>query len=671
MKQNSLFIRSLYLISVILVLVFMFTVWNNGDWDQMFSHDYLNKIIFESVSLTPENLRYDNFVERSADESVTALIRFNIQGEFDKNNYADNASLRKDVKKFYTSRMGDYIKLPLFKTLPKMSISEYSPYIAYTFENKTSFQKYYSHLCLIAKKPYIAQINVFEDNFVQESANVAGDDANYNMAVALTDIGVTHQYTNGTGAVIGIWEYAGVLELSNQNFTSKSNLIDLEPDAPVFTHATVVSAIAAGVNGVAPGARIIGRSVKDIDYNNEYINDLNYFALNGTNVINISWTIGVKSFYSGLDAYLDCFSKNNNIVIVKSAGNTADYPDSSGRVTMGGNGYNVVTVASSNVERRITSTSSYESFNERKPTIAAPGQRLVIPGLDGNNSVDGNGLTNSGTSFSAPMVTGIIALLWTEYPLFFANNIISALVCGASPLNETIDNFWYLRGGAGLVNYIQTREALQNAGLFSLSSSTSPYQTYSVNLNGSDKIRVSMNCRYNAPEFVFSSESQFHNQYTAAVADYYLQLWKGSQLVATSTNSNSNIEVLEYTVPAGTALATYQIKLKRGESNTTGTDSGSITYRIAAHLHSYVYTNLGENHSALCTTCSHTENQNHTYLYRNKLSATHVKYCKYCSFSITEVHNFVPYGVGRYRCTICDYTKTGSVPQPYGDETLI
>ena len=134
--------------------------------------------------------------------------------------------------------------------------------------------------------------------------------------------------------------------------------------------------------------------------------------------------IGNKNFASqGANI---AFSKG--IIVVVSAGNEGSSPEPHIGVPAEANDALAIGAVRSN-RTRATFSSIGPSFDNRiKPDVMAQGQNSVLSDTSGNIT------TNSGTSFSGPIMAGMIASLWQAVPTFTNQQIVSLV-------KQSSDNF--------------------------------------------------------------------------------------------------------------------------------------------------------------------------------------------------------------------------------------
>lgn len=203
-------------------------------------------------------------------------------------------------------------------------------------------------------------------------------------------------------------------------------------------HGTMTMAIAAGKNlGVAPGAEWIGcvNLARNLGNPAKYLDCMQFmlapFPQNGdpftdgdpakgAMVVNNSW--GCPTI-EGCDAFVyknavDALA-TAGIFLSAAAGNTGNYGCSS--VTDPIAIYSsVFTSGSVNKEGNLSLFSSMgpvlvDGSNRQKPDLLAPGEQVTSAFPGGGYS------TADGTSFSAPHVTGVVALMWSANPSLIGN----------------------------------------------------------------------------------------------------------------------------------------------------------------------------------------------------------------------------------------------------------
>jgi tripeptidyl-peptidase-2 len=216
------------------------------------------------------------------------------------------------------------------------------------------------------------------------------------------------------------------------NFGADSQPPTLDLFFDTGNHGTFVSGIAAGhdiygvagFDGVAPGAQLLGLKIANdaqggVSTTGSMLRALDYavrFAQRRRMplVINMSFGVGnEKEGEARIDAIVDSvLAANPEVVMAVSAGNdgpglsTLGFPGSAGRVlTVGG------TLPSAFLPAAPRPGDQLASFSARggelaKPDVIAPGFAYsTVPRFDTGDEV------KQGTSFSAPQLSGIVALL--------------------------------------------------------------------------------------------------------------------------------------------------------------------------------------------------------------------------------------------------------------------
>jgi serine protease AprX len=281
-----------------------------------------------------------------------------------------------------------------------------------------------------------------------------------------------HKYTGAPAATIAIVdsgidasrpEFAGRI-VANVNLSTLSG----NSAGDGRGHGTFVAGIAAGEldgrDGAAPNAKIVSIDVMD-DQGMAKTSDvivaadwiLAHKAQYGIKVANFSLHSSVANsfMYDPLDRAVERLWFNG-VVVVVAAGNYG-YPDRPSGVPFApGNDPFVITVGASDTGKSVAtnddvaapwSAYGYTLDGFAKPDVAAPGRFMVGPvpvtstlyKERADHIVDTGYMELSGTSFAAPVVSGIAALILGKYPSFTPDQVKGALMLGAKPLANATD----------------------------------------------------------------------------------------------------------------------------------------------------------------------------------------------------------------------------------------
>ena len=242
-------------------------------------------------------------------------------------------------------------------------------------------------------------------------------------------------------------------------------------------HGTFVAGIAAGRldgrDGAAPNAKIVSIDVMDdqgMALTSDVIRAADWILANkaqyGIKVANFSLHSSVANsfMYDPLDKAVERLWFNG-VVVVVAAGNYG-YPDRpSGVPYAPGNDPFVITVGASDTGKSVStnddtaapwSAYGYTLDGFAKPEVAAPGRYMVGPVPTSatlyqerpDHVVDTGYMELSGTSFAAPIASGISALIVAKNPSFTPDQVKGALMLGAKPMPKASD----MSEGVGEVN---------------------------------------------------------------------------------------------------------------------------------------------------------------------------------------------------------------------------
>lgn len=334
-----------------------------------------------------------------------------------------------------------------------------------------------------------------------------------------------------------------------------------------YYHGTFVAGIIGakannnlGVAGVAGGNNTSGVSI--IPYcvgmsypNSSVIDDAIIAAIdNGARVLQMSLTVGESSPIKAALLY----AKSNDVVVVCASGN-----DSSS-VSFPASDTTVVAVGATTTSNQRAFFSNYGS----NLSIMAPGANIY--GLDLSSSTDPY-KTSSGTSFAAPQVSGIIALMLSVNPYLSRNEIINIIESTAQKVGGYSysmhsghpNGTWNNEMGYGLVNaYAAVQKALSayiqgpdyvcdtttyrlirpsqtgETVTWSVNNGTLPYPHYSiVGPSNQDSVRVA--CEY------------VNIRGTNQASDFPDFTKKLSVTIANSSDNSSEVYTKTFHLPTG------------------------------------------------------------------------------------------------------------------------
>lgn len=201
-----------------------------------------------------------------------------------------------------------------------------------------------------------------------------------------------------------------------------------------------VKVLDCGPNGAAPLTESMFTVAKGIDY----------ARLNGAQIINLSLSSEAGGSVGDIEALRVAIQNcaNQGIIVVAAAGNHA--PDSQ-KVSPGYPAAytqfpNLVAVGASNPQ------GGWATFSNYGPsiTLAAPGVNIVGTTRTDLGSSTPYGTAEAGTSFAAPLVSGMFALMMARNPRLAATDYITvAKAAATSPPPAVHGGNW---AGAGIIN---------------------------------------------------------------------------------------------------------------------------------------------------------------------------------------------------------------------------
>lgn len=271
----------------------------------------------------------------------------------------------------------------------------------------------------------------------------------YNRAVRATNVwNQSPAYLQGQGQTVAVVD-SGIFKIKDldQRLIAQVNFNKAYHDAADrYGHGTFVAGILAGDGtdsrrarvGIAPKTNVINARVSDdngMSFESDVVSALQWISQNKTKynikVVNLSLNSSVAQSYhtSPMDAACEILWFNG-IVVVVSAGNNGTatlYPPANDPfvITVGATDDKGTLALRDDV---VAPFSAYGTTAEgfAKPDLVAPGKDIIAPLPENDqltigknhpaNRVDSDYFRMSGTSMSAPMVSGAVALLLQDEP---------------------------------------------------------------------------------------------------------------------------------------------------------------------------------------------------------------------------------------------------------------
>jgi subtilisin family serine protease len=280
----------------------------------------------------------------------------------------------------------------------------------------------------IVDDPYFSKQYAIALTNTDDAWNVTKGSIDVTVAIIDTGIDTNHP------------EFFG--RLSELSFNAPFNQIGLTYVEDDYGHGTMVAGIiganinnATGIAGLTNDVSLLiikaNQPGQETFKDSDIIRSIYYAVDHGANIINLS--LG-GTYANPLTEEAVRYAVSNNVLVIASSGNDGEniamYPASFDQVI------SVGSVDSS------SKRSLFSNYHERLDLVA-PGTDIYTTAVDGKYTVV------SGTSFSAPHVSGIAALYRSVYPDIDAMLLKMALESSARDLGETGFDWYY---GHGLVD---------------------------------------------------------------------------------------------------------------------------------------------------------------------------------------------------------------------------
>lgn len=247
----------------------------------------------------------------------------------------------------------------------------------------------------------------------------------------------------GKGVIIAILD--GLIDVKFPGFGERVVLKEtfspkqwdnLPPTNMFYHHGTLVAGIvgasgsSGGFKGVAPGVQLWNYRISPMPLENGnpisagVYKAIRKAAKDGAHIINLSWGQSSRDL-NAKHALCEAveYARARGCIVVKSAGNNGS--STPPNITVPANSPSSVVVGSTtNDGTNMDDGSSWGVLEGglKKPDLVAPGKNIDGPGFDGAH------ISKTGTSYAAPHVSGMLALLKEMQPAASADELVEMLL---------------------------------------------------------------------------------------------------------------------------------------------------------------------------------------------------------------------------------------------------
>lgn len=370
-----------------------------------------------------------------------------------------------------------------------------------------------------------------------------------NVKLASTNINITKQLYNVSGwnvkigqLEIGCPRASSVVKNSNHTYGNDNER----------NHADKVYTI---MHEIAPNATYYASGVDDLAGQDKFYEGIEWLLTQHVDIINISMGYLTYNVYDTRSRWMDHIAFNHDVHVIMAAGN-----ESSTGARSPAMANNIITVGNVEDNFNLRWSSSYNkgesTYSSRmcKPDISAPG---CYP-------------TGSGTSYSAPMIAGTIALMCNKWPTLKSKQhlVKTALIVGTSTsksynTNTDVDSN-FRKYGSGVLDARRAFYIINNNRYVSLAevSSSNTTATYTFNVTStSESVRVGVTY---TNRIVFpSSDHSVGGTPSGTIGNVSIEVRSPSNaLVKSITSQYANVKVFQFN-PSDYGTGTYTVIIKQ------------------------------------------------------------------------------------------------------------
>ena len=191
-----------------------------------------------------------------------------------------------------------------------------------------------------------------------------------------------------------------------------------------------------GINGIANNVLLM--SLRAVPNGDEYDKDvalaIRYAVDNGAQVINMSFGKSYSPNKKMVDDAMK-YAESKGVLLVHAAGNDSKNIDEgdnfpTDNLLTGSRVNNLICVGASTISTKKKLAASFSNYGNQNVDIFAPGQDVVSTTIESEYEI------SQGTSFAAPVVSGVAALVWSYYPELTAIQMKEILIKSATNMGK-------------------------------------------------------------------------------------------------------------------------------------------------------------------------------------------------------------------------------------------